>query len=73
VNILWLSTIAYAAFQATPNFFQVDQKKLVINCGNQKWATKIFQLPLWRLKVVIIITFLIVNPMVIESTFGHHA
>jgi hypothetical protein len=48
VNILWLSTIAYATFQATPNFFQFVWlflgilKKMFINCGNRKWATNFF-------------------------------
>jgi hypothetical protein len=80
VNILWLSTIAYATFQGTPNFFlicliffRVDKKKLVVDYGNQKHAIENFWSPLWQLKVIMIIFFLIANHVVTKSTFGHHA
>jgi hypothetical protein len=36
-------------------FFWVDRKKLVVNCGKQKWVTENFQSPLWQLKAIAII------------------
>jgi hypothetical protein len=36
----------FQKFHGLPNFFGVDKKKSVANCGDRKWVTKNFRLPI---------------------------